>query len=102
DPGFFLFKHKELFESFAFFLEIELPGPAFVTIHRRVVPGSKIDFLRSASSVENAALLPDDAWDHRDVSFDRARTLLDGMLGIEALRPWGFRKLVGYLIRTQQ
>lgn len=102
EPTFFLFKHEDLFKSFAFFLEIELPRGAFVTIRRPVVPGSKIDFLRSETSVENAVLATDEDWDHQDVSFDRARTLLDGMLGIEALRPWGFRKLVGYLIRTQQ
>ncbi len=28
DPQFFLFKHQELFASFAFYLEIVLPGPA--------------------------------------------------------------------------
>lgn len=102
DAGFFLFKHENLFKSFAFFLEIELPAGGFVTIRRRVVPGSKIDFLRSDKSVENAAPLPGDDWDHHDVPFDRARDLLDGILSIAALRPYRFRKLVGYLIRTQQ
>ena len=102
DSGFFLFKHENLFKSFAFCLEIELPAGGFVTIHRRVVPGSKIDFLRSETSVENATVIPEDDWDHHDVSFDRARDLLDGMLSIDALRPYRFRKLVGYLIRTQQ
>lgn len=102
DGGFFLFKHENIFKSFAFFLELELPGGGFLTIRRRVVPGSKIDFLRSDVSVEDAALVPKGEWDHRDVPFDRARALLDGILNIEVLRPWGFRKLVGYLIRTQQ
>jgi uncharacterized protein YydD (DUF2326 family) len=102
DAKFFLFKHEDVFKSFAFFLEIELPDHSFLTIRRAVVPGSKIDFLRSDASVEDAAVVPEDDWDHRDVPFDRARNLLDGMLGIDALRPWGFRKLVGYLVRTQQ
>ncbi|KPC69254.1 hypothetical protein ADL26_19160, partial [Thermoactinomyces vulgaris] len=26
---------------------------------------------------------------------------MDGILGLEALNPWDFRKLVGYLIRSQ-
>jgi uncharacterized protein YydD (DUF2326 family) len=102
DAKFFLFKHEDVFKSFAFFLEIELPDHSFLTIRRAVVPGSKIDFLRSDASVEDAAVVPEEDWDHRDVPFDRARNLLDGMLGINALRPWGFRKLVGYLVRTQQ
>ncbi len=102
DPKFFLFKHEDLFKSFAFFLEVELPDQSFLTIRRRVVPGSKIDFLRGDVSVENAAVVPEEDWDHRDVPFDRALNLLNGMLSIDALRPWGFRKLVGYLIRTQQ
>jgi uncharacterized protein YydD (DUF2326 family) len=102
DAKFFLFKHEDIFKSFAFFLEIEIPDHSFLTIRRAVVPGSKIDFLRSDASIEDAAAVPDEDWDHRDVPFDRARNLLDGMLGIDALRPWGFRKLVGYLVRTQQ
>lgn len=102
DPGFFLFKHEQLFASFAFYLEIALPGPLFVTIRRRVLPGSRIDFLRSETSIEDANLVPDNDWDHLNVPFDRARTLLDGILAIDALRPWKFRKLVGYLIRSQQ
>lgn len=102
DAKFFLFKHEDVFKSFAFFLEIELPDRSFLTIRRAVVPGSKIDFLRSDASVKDAAVVPEADWDHRDVPFDRARNLLDGMLGIDALRPWGFRKLVGYLVRTQQ
>jgi uncharacterized protein YydD (DUF2326 family) len=102
DPKFFLFKHEDLFKSFAFFLEVELPDQSFLTIRRRVVPGSKIDFLRGDVSVENAAVVPDEDWNHRDVPFDRALNLLNGMLSIDALRPWGFRKLVGYLVRTQQ
>jgi uncharacterized protein YydD (DUF2326 family) len=102
DSKFFLFKHEDLFKSFAFFLEIELPDRSFLTIRRPVVPGSKIDFLRSEASVEDAAVVPEGEWDHRDVPFDRALNLLNGMLSIDVLRPWGFRKLVGYLIRTQQ
>lgn len=102
DSKFFLFKHEDLFKSFVFFLEIELPDGSFLTIRRPVVPGSKIDFLRREASVEDAAAVPDAEWDHREVPFDRAVNLLNGMLSIDVLRPWAFRKLVGYLIRTQQ
>ena len=102
DKGFFLFKHENLFKSFKFFLEVELPAGGFLTIGRAVVPGSKVDFLRSASSVSDATGLDEETWDHYGVAFARAKTLLDGMLDFDALRPYPFRKLVGYLIRTQQ
>ena len=102
DPKFFLFKHEDLFSSFAFFLELKLSDDSFLTIRRPVVPGSKIDFRRSDTSIQDATVVPEKDWDHRDLPFDRARNLLDGMLAIDALQPWGFRKLVGYLVRTQQ
>lgn len=102
DRQFFLVKHEERFANFAFYLELQLGDRAFVTIRRRVVPGSRIDFKRSDESLHNATTLSDDEWDHHDVPLDRARMLLDGMLRFEALKPWRFRKLVGYLIRSQQ
>jgi uncharacterized protein YydD (DUF2326 family) len=35
------------------------------------------------------------------VPFDRARELLDGLLDWRALKPWSFRKGLGYLLRSQ-
>jgi uncharacterized protein YydD (DUF2326 family) len=99
---FFLFKHESRFADFAFFLEIELPSGGYLTIGRAVDPGSKVDFKRSDTSIQDITSLDGSTWDHLGVSFDRAKLLLDGMLGIDALRPWGFRKLVGYLIRSQR
>lgn len=102
DPSFFLFKHEERFLKFAFYLEIVMPEGGYLTIGRKVDPGSKVDFKRTRSSMDNAARLAEDDWDHHNVGFDRAKLLLDGALDFEALKPWGFRKLVGYLIRSQQ
>lgn len=100
--SFFLFKHSDVFGSFVFYLEVCLPDGRFLTIGRRVDPGSRVEFKRSQDSIADASVLTDSEWSHHDVSFERAKTLLDGILAIDALRPWGFRKLVGYLIRTQQ
>src|SRR5690554_464458 len=41
DKNFFLFRHTEVFENFVFFLEIETPSGAFVTVRRAVETGSK-------------------------------------------------------------
>lgn len=101
DPTFFLYRHEERFADFAFLLEIELGQDEFLTVRRPVVPGSEIDFLESDHSVPDANELEDDAWDHLAVKFERAKTLLDGILGFSSVQPWGIRQLVGYLIRSQ-
>jgi len=99
---FFLFKHEAVFAAFTFYLEIELPDNGYLTIARPVTPGSRIDLRRSDEPVPDVTAIQDAEWDHMGVPFERARVLVDGILGFEALTPWGFRKLVGYLIRSQQ
>lgn len=100
--SFFLFKHRSLFGAFTFYLELELPGGGYLTIGRPVDPGSKIYFKRSEDSIEDMTAVGSPEWDHAGMPFDRAKLLLDGMLALDPLRPWGFRKLVGYLIRSQR
>lgn len=97
---FFLFREPALFDSFIFYLELRLPSDRFLTIRRAVDSGTRIDFVETAQSID-ALEMPDDRWDHLDVPFERARLILDSYLGIEALSPWPFRKLVGYLLRSQ-
>lgn len=99
--SFFLFKHEERFREFIFYLEVELDDGSFLTIGRPVDPGARVDFLHSASPVIDATSAALEDWDHTKLPFDRSRLLLDGYLRLEVLRPWGFRKLVGYLIRSQ-
>ncbi|MCW5139729.1 DUF2326 domain-containing protein [Burkholderia cenocepacia] len=101
DPKFFLFKHLDLFQSFTFFLEIQLDDASFVTIRRGVEEATKISFKRHEAGHQDLSGLPLADWDHQDVPFDRARDLLDGLLDWRALKPWGFRKGLGYLLRSQ-
>lgn len=101
DPKFFLFKHLELFQEFTFFLEIELEDASFVTIRRSVAEATKISFKRHEAGHQDLSVLPLAEWDHQDVPFDRARDLLDGLLDWRALKPWAFRKGLGYLLRAQ-
>ena len=101
DPKFFLFKHVELFKDFIFFLEIELEDASFVTIRRGVDEATKISFKRHEAGHQDLSGLPLVEWDHQDMPFERARDLLDGLLDWRALRPWGFRKGLGYLLRSQ-
>lgn len=101
DPRFFLFKHFELFKEFVFFLEIELEDASFLTIRRGIEEATKISFKKHEAGHQDFSILPLADWDHRDVPFDRARDLLDGLLDWRALKPWAFRKGLGYLLRSQ-
>jgi uncharacterized protein YydD (DUF2326 family) len=101
DPKFFLFKHAELFQEFIFFLEIELEDASFVTIRRGVEEATKISFKRHEAGHQDLSGLPLAEWDHQDMPFERARDLLDGLLDWRALKPWAFRKGLGYLLRSQ-
>lgn len=102
DPDFFLFKHPSRFSDFAFYLELHLDDGTFLTIRRRVDPGSRVEFKRSEESISDAGRLSKDEWDHYDLPFERSQSLLNGILGFDVLKPWKFRKLVGYLIRSQR
>ena len=101
DPKFFLFKHLDLFKDFVFFLEIELGDASFVTVQRGVEDATKISIKKHQAGHQDFSVLPTSEWDHQDVPFDRARDLLDGLLDWRALKPWSFRKGLGYLLRSQ-
>ncbi len=99
--SFFLFKHIELFESFVFLLEIKLLDGSFLTLRRGVRSPSKISFKKHSSQYNDYSELDDEYWDHLNLPFEKAKHLLDGVLDLQALAPWGFRKFLGYLLRTQ-
>lgn len=101
NSSFFLFKHQVRFAEFTFYLEIELTDGSYLTIARPVDPGTRVDLLRSDGHVVAIEDVPLERWDHTDLAFEKARTIVDGILGFEALKPWNYRKLVGYLIRSQ-
>jgi len=98
---FFLFKHEEIFENFVFYLEIKLKENSFLTIRRSVKESSKASFKKHSEQFQDFSSLGDAEWDHLNIPYDRASDMLDGLLDWQAIRPWGFRKGLGYLIRTQ-
>ncbi len=102
DPRFFLFKHVDLFQEFIFFLEVELEDASYLTVRRSVEEASKICFKKHEAGHQDFATLPMEQWDHPDMPFERARELLDGLLDWRALKPWSYRKGLGYLLRSQE
>jgi len=101
DPKFFLFKHSDVFKEFIFFLEIELEDTSFVTIRRSVKEATKISFKRHQAGHQDLSGLALTEWDHVNMPFERARELLDGVLDWRAIKPWAYRKGLGYLLRSQ-
>lgn len=101
DPKFFLFKHLDLFRDFIFFLEIELAHGLYVTVRRSVEEPSRISFKKHDVRHQDFATLSDREWDHTDLPFERARELLDSLLDWRSLKPWHYRKGLGYFLRSQ-
>ena len=100
-PSLFLIKHLDKFENFIFFLEIQLSDQSYVTVRRSVSEATKISFKKHTARHQDFTLLDEDFWDHSQLAFEAAKTLLDGLLNLQAINPWGFRKEIGYLVRSQ-
>jgi len=101
DPKFFLFKHIDLFKDFIFFLEIELADASYLTVRRGVEEATKISFKKHEARHQDFSSLPEASWDHLDLPFERAKEMLDSLLDWRALKPWPYRKELGYLLRSQ-
>ena len=101
DPKFFLFKHLDLFQGLMFFFEIELAQGSYVTVRRDVKEASRIAFKKHAARHQDFTTLPDSEWDHVDLPVSRAKELLDSLLDWRSLKPWHYRKGLGYFLRSQ-
>jgi uncharacterized protein YydD (DUF2326 family) len=101
DGNFFLYKHSDRFADFVFFLEVELEKDAHVTIRRSVEEPTKISFKKHKRRAQDFTDLADREWDHRALPIERAKQLLDGILDLRALKPWEYRRQLGYLLRSQ-
>lgn len=97
----FLFKHLSMFESFVFFLEVQITSETFLTIRRSVSKPSKISFKYHSEKHQDFTQIDDAHWDHAGVTFDRARNVLNSALDLRDLSPWSYRQITGYLLRTQ-
>lgn len=100
DANFFLFKHESLFKDFIFFLEVALLDGGFVTIRRGVDEPTKISIKRHTQGDMTLIDLTESSWDH-SIAFDKAKEILDGLFDLRDISPWPYRKLLGYLLRTQ-
>ncbi|MEM6405056.1 MAG: DUF2326 domain-containing protein [Pseudomonadota bacterium] len=101
NPDFFLFEKENVFKFFVFFIELKLNDDSYLTVRRSVAQASKISFKKHKKRYQDYVSLADESWEHLDVTFDRAKKLLDSFLDLSAIKPWTYRNSLGYLIRSQ-
>lgn len=101
DQKFFIFKHLDRFKEFIFYLEIELADASFLTVRRGVEEATKVSFKKHEAGHQDFSALAESSWDHFELPFDRAKEMLDSLLDWRALSPWAYRKIIGYLLRSQ-
>ncbi len=95
------FLQKDCFKDFVFFLEVELLDSSFLTIRREPQKATKISLKRHDCSNQDYSGLGEKQWDHWELSFNKAKQTVDGLLDLQALKPWDFRDEFGYLLRSQ-
>lgn len=100
DKNFFLFENKQ-FDNFIFYLEIKLLDDSFLTIRRGVSSGTKLSFKTHKQRNQNFNNLNTEFWDHFEVGYDKSKQLLDSYLNLSEISPYPFRKIIGYLLRSQ-
>jgi len=101
DTKVFLLKHIDRFQGFVFYLELRLQDDSFVTVRRSVDDANSISFKRHSRAGQDYSFLGDAAWDHLNQSRATSRRILDGLLDLYSMKPWTFRKGLGYFLRSQ-
>lgn len=97
----FLYKHRDRFADFVFYLEIALNGGGYATIRRSVAAPTRVALSRHEDPDQNFDGAADDIWDHPDLPIDEAIKLLDAWLDLRALQPYDYRKAITYFLRSQ-
>ncbi|MDX0469237.1 DUF2326 domain-containing protein [Sinorhizobium medicae] len=97
----FLYKHRDRFANFVFYLEIALNGGGYATIRRSVAAPTRVALSRHEDPDQNFDGAADDVWDHPDLPIDEAIKLLDAWLDLRALQPYDYRKAITYFLRSQ-
>jgi len=96
----FFIKHENLFKDYVFYLEILLNSGKYLTIRRSVAEQTKISFKTHDEKHQN--FLECDKWDDTNVSFDKAKKLLNRYLAFDVLPDRDYRKTITYFLRTQK
>jgi len=99
--SFFLIKHKDIFAEFVFYIEVQLFDGDYVTIRRSVSAASKLSIVKHSTPRQDYSDATVDEWDHVELGFDLGKQVLEGLFDLTSIKPWDFRKPIGYALRTQ-
>lgn len=102
DKNNFLKRNFEIFKDFVFFLEIKCSEARFITIRRSVSEPSKVSLKYHEFGNQDFSDLKEEDWDHFRVPIEKAKNILDGRFNFMSIRPWPYRQLLGYMLRTQE
>jgi uncharacterized protein YydD (DUF2326 family) len=97
----FLFRHKDRFEGFQFFIELLLNSGEFATIRRGASDPNSVAMKLHAEPELSCVGATEDFWDHSDIGRDSAVTVLDAWLNLTVIRPYEYRKAITYFLRAQ-
>lgn len=97
----YLVKNIHIFGELVFYLEIDFGESGFLTVRRSNAEPTRICFKKHVDRYEDFSKLTESEWDHFDVPFEKAQSILDGQLDWRFLKPYKYRKVIGYLLRSQ-
>lgn len=98
---FFLFRYPDIFNDLEFYIEIKRFQGDFLTIKRTVSDGTLTNIKTHSEKYQSFVNLDDESWDHCKVTFEKSKAIVDGLLDFQAVKPWDFRKGLGYQLRSQ-
>lgn len=98
-PNHFFKVNSEKFRDFVFYGEIALNSGEYLTIKRGVIKNTKVSIKIHNEKHRNYCLYTD--WDYEDILIKEAKQKLDELLNLSIIKPFDYRKGLGYLLRTQ-
>jgi len=93
------FLTKGGFEGQIFYLEIKLNSGKYLIIRREIDNPTKISFKLNDFKLDGFVLNLN--WDEENISFDKAKSLLNSYLNFNIIPNWSYRKSINYFLRTQ-
>lgn len=94
-------QHQAAFGGFVFFLEIETSDHTYVTVRRAVSGHRAISIMLHEARGLDCNELSDEDWYASNLGEGGARKILDGFLELDSIRPYDYRKGLGYFLRRQ-
>lgn len=94
-------KRRDLFGDFQFTLQVCANSGLYISARRPVQGRAACSILVTSEPVEIGRYPDQELWTHRDLSVEDFKSTLDGYFALADLKPYNFRKGLGYQLRGQ-